>query len=164
MRNTEIDNPKEQHGVPLGDTLPAHCVLPLLQALPTLGNTTTVILHGGCVFEFKGVFPRGTVAEDFYNLESEAPGLHGHLRLKTLRQVRFQDRPHRGRASFAFVFEDAMGHCLFKVFLGRDARGTIIPAQLVFFEQLRRERRVPPAQPATLTPASTTHTISEIHP
>ena len=128
---TAIENP---------DYLSRDQVLPLLAALPGLGNTTTVILHGGCVFEFKGPFPGGSVAEGFYNLHGTRPGFEGHLRLEAMARVHFQDRPHRGRASYAFVFEDENGRGLFKVFLGRDESGDIIPEQLTFFDRLRRSR------------------------
>lgn len=132
----------------VSDALPAELALPLLQTLPELGSTTTVILHGGCVFEFTGIFPRGSVAEGYYNLAPDAPGFHGHLRLDAMARVRFQDRPHRGRASYAFVFEDANDRCLFKVFIGRESNGELIAPQLAFFEELRRQRRLPlgPAQ------------------
>jgi putative heme utilization carrier protein HutX len=132
-----IDNPGEL------DAIDADQALPLLRALPSLGNTVTVVLHGGCVFEFKGPFPHGTEAEGFYNLDGPTPGFHGHLRLDAMRRVRFQDRPHRGRASYAFVFEDKQGKCLFKVFLGRNADGEIIDSQLNFFTQLRDQRTLP---------------------
>jgi putative heme iron utilization protein len=51
--------------------------------------------------------------------------------------VRFQDRPHRGRASYAFVFEDAAGNTVFKVFLGRGDDGEILPEQLDAFRRIR---------------------------
>ncbi len=117
--------------------------LPLLRELNTLGNTTTVILHHGCVFEFKGVFPDGTTGEGFYNLDGPIPGFHGHLRIDAMHRVRFQDRLHRGRASYAFVFEDEQHRCLFKVFLGRDDSGEILQHQLDFFRALRTQLHLP---------------------
>jgi hypothetical protein len=124
-------------------TLPGELALPLLKALHDLGNTTTVILHEGCVFEFKGVFPGGEIGEGFYNLEGPVPGFHGHIRLDAITQVRFQDRPHRGRASYAFVFENSQSRCIFKVFLGRSTNGEIIAEQLRFFKQLREYKSLP---------------------
>ncbi|MDJ0879728.1 MAG: heme utilization cystosolic carrier protein HutX [Halieaceae bacterium] len=112
-------------------------VLPLLEALPRWGNTVTIVFSGGCVFEFKGPFPDGEHAEGFYNLDGPVPGFHGHLRLEALQRVRFQDKPHRGSDSYAFVFEDGSGHTVFKVFLGRDSEGVIIPAQLEEFQRIR---------------------------
>jgi putative heme utilization carrier protein HutX len=118
-------------------TLNREQVLPLLRALPGFGNTVTIVFAGGCVFEFKGPFPGGETAEGYYNLEGPVPGLHGHLRLEALDRVRFQDRPHRGRASYAFVFEDTAGRTVFKVFLGRGEDGEILPAQLDAFKRMR---------------------------
>jgi putative heme utilization carrier protein HutX len=118
-------------------------VLPLLQRLPDLGPMTTIVFSGGCVFEYKGPFPPGRVAEGFYNLEGTRPGFEGHLRLDSLARVRFQDRPHRGRASYAFVFADEGGSTVFKVFLGRDEQGEIYPDQLAFFERVRAGGQLP---------------------
>jgi hypothetical protein len=112
-------------------------VLPLLQALPEWGDTVTIVFSGGCVFEFKGPFPAGQIGEGYYNLEGPAPGLHGHLRLDAMQRVRFQDKPHRGRASYAFVFDDDRGNTLFKVFLGRGENGEILPRQLDEFQRIR---------------------------
>ena len=112
-------------------------VLPLLQALPGWGPLTTIVFSHGCVFEFKGAFPRGEAAGGYYNLLGPVPGFHGHLRLDTLAAVGFQDRPHRGRESLALVFVTAEGETVFKVFLGRDASGEIFRAQRQHFEQLR---------------------------
>lgn len=119
------------------DVLPKDQILPLLQALPQWGNLTTIVFSAGCVFEFKGPFPPGEPGEGFYNLDGPVPGLHGHLRLDAMAQVRFQDRPHRGRDSYAFVFEDAAGKTIFKVFLGREADGTLIASQLAAFRHIR---------------------------
>ncbi len=41
----------------------------LLREVATWGKTTTVILHGGCVFEFKGTFPAGNLGMGYYNLD-----------------------------------------------------------------------------------------------
>ncbi|EED33985.1 conserved hypothetical protein [gamma proteobacterium NOR5-3] len=109
----------------------------LLDHLPTLGPITCVILHGGCVFEFSGDFPGGQRSESHLNLNNNGSGFHGHLSLGAMHRVRFQDRPHMGRASYAFVFENDQGQCLFKVFLGRDANGEVFEDQLAFFQQLR---------------------------
>ena len=132
------------------DTLSTGMVLPLLRHLPSLGPMTTVILHGNCVFEFKGAFPQGIESSGFYNLDGPTPGFHGHLRIDAMTRVRFQDRPHRGRASYAFVFENQKEEVLFKVFLGRDDEGAIYEEQLQFFHRLRQGRRLP--LPVELTP------------
>ncbi|MDX1452658.1 MAG: heme utilization cystosolic carrier protein HutX [Oleiphilaceae bacterium] len=113
----------------------------LMRALSTWGKLTTIVLHGGCVFEFKGGFPPGSVAEGYYNLKG-AQGFEGHIRLERIARVRFQDRPHRGRASYAFVFEDEAGASLFKVFLGRDEQGEVLADQLAAYERIRASLRI----------------------
>ena len=110
----------------------------LLGELATWGNTTTIVLHGGCVFEFKGPFPPGSVAEGYYNLEGPVPGFHGHIRLDAIDHIAFQERVHRGRDSYAFVFNDRNAQAIFKVFLGRDEQGEIVPEQLAAFRRIRQ--------------------------
>lgn len=130
--------------------LPADQVLPLLRQLPAWGPTTTIVQHGGCVFEFKGAFPPGEVGEGYYNLDGGLPGFHGHLRLDAIAGVGFQERQHRGRSSYAFTFDDSEGNTLFKVFLGRDSAGELLPAQVAHFCATRDNRRVIPFNPQEL--------------
>mgnify|MGYP000285770774 CR=1 FL=1 len=109
---------------------------PLLRLLVDWGPTTTVVQHGGCVFEFKGVFPPGAVAEGYYNLNGATPGFHGHIRLDAIAAIAFQQRQHRGRDSYAFVFKNGEGESLFKVFLGRDQAGAVYPDQIDQFNAM----------------------------
>lgn len=111
--------------------------LALMQMLATWQNTTTIILHGGCVFEFKGIFPTGEVAEGFYNLHSSGNGFEGHISLNAIARIRFQSRAHRGRESHAFVFEDKHDVVIFKVFLGRNTHGELITEQLEAFKRIQ---------------------------
>lgn len=110
--------------------------LELLQQISTWGNTTTIILHGGSVFEFKGDFPTGTLAEGFYNLKGNS-GFEGHLNLDSIQSIQFQSKNHRGRESHALVFVDKNAEVIFKIFLGRDADGNLLAHQLEQFEQLK---------------------------
>jgi putative heme utilization carrier protein HutX len=119
------------------DSLAANQAEPLLRALAQWGPTTTVVVHGGCVFEFKGPFPPGEVGEGYYNLTGAIPGFHGHIRLDVIETIGFQEKQHRGQDSYAFVFKDAQGAALFKVFLGRDAMGAVYPDQIEKFHILR---------------------------
>jgi putative heme utilization carrier protein HutX len=114
----------------------------LLRVLATWGATTTVILHGGCVFEFKGVFPPGEVGQGYYNLDGPTPGFHGHLRLDAIASIGFQEKQHRGRDSYAFTFDNADGENLFKVFLGRDEVGQVFREQIERFQTIRERLRV----------------------
>ncbi len=115
----------------------APTVLSVLEALPAWGPVTTIVFASGCVFEFKGPFPEGEVAQGYYNLHGPVPGLHGHLHLGALAAFHFQERPHRGRESLALVFVDGSGKTVFKVFLGRDEQGAIHSHQRRMFERLK---------------------------
>ncbi len=117
--------------------LPASEAETLLRELARWGPTTTVVRHGGSVFEFKGPFPPGAVAEGYYNLAGATPGFHGHIQLQAVASIGFQARPHRGRDSYAFVFRDSQDEVIFKVFLGRDAAGALYPEQVKQFHAIR---------------------------
>ena len=113
----------------------------VLEQISEWGNVTTIILHGGSVFEFKGPFPKGTVAEGFYNLkgagQGAAAGFEGHLNLASVVRIDFQEKQHRGRDSYALQFNDKDGKSIFKIFLGRDENGEIIQSQLEAFQALK---------------------------
>ncbi|WP_297809056.1 heme utilization cystosolic carrier protein HutX [uncultured Methylophaga sp.] len=119
------------------DCMPGTEARALLEEIADWEWVTTIILHGGSVFEFKGPFPRGSEGHGFYNLEGPLPGFHGHLNLERVSHIRFQDKAHRGRESYAFVFEDAEGDTIFKIFLGRDSDGKLIAPQTARFKQLQ---------------------------
>lgn len=114
----------------------------LMCELATWSNTTTIILHGGCVFEFKGPFPKGSVGDGYYNLDGSAPGFHGHINLKVIDHIVFQDRPHRGRESYAFCFQNKDSDNIFKVFLGRDADDELIAEQVEAFQRIKESLQV----------------------
>lgn len=109
----------------------------LLETLATWSNTTTIILHGGCVFEFKGQFPAGEFHDGYYNLKSGGKGFEGHIKLELIDSIHFQDKLHRGKQSHAFVFKNSNGDAIFKVFLGRDEHGDIIAAQLSQYQKIQ---------------------------
>jgi hypothetical protein len=135
--------PSQEKGAPVtGEetcalALPGSRAVEVLEALTSWGDLVTIVLHGGCVFEFKGPFPGGSVARGHYNLDGELPGFHGHLRLDAINHIGFQDRPHAGRIAHALTFNDHARSNLFKVFLGRDADGDIYPQQMEAYETLR---------------------------
>ncbi|PIE25262.1 MAG: heme utilization cystosolic carrier protein HutX [Neptuniibacter caesariensis] len=118
--------------------LPGEQAEALLRELATWGNTTTIILHGGCVFEFKGLFPAGEIGHGYYNLKGTQPGFEGHINLEAIDHIDFQDKPHRGRESYAFTFQDKDNNNIFKVFIGRDEQGVLLPEQVKRFKQIQQ--------------------------
>ncbi|MCY4044371.1 MAG: heme utilization cystosolic carrier protein HutX [Cellvibrionales bacterium] len=107
----------------------------LLSELPSWGKVTVIIIHAGSVFEFKGEFPKGSKAHGFYNLDSDGLGFEGHINTDKISSIELQSKLHRGRPSYALVFSTEK-ETLFKVFLGRDSEGNILPNQLNRFQQL----------------------------
>ncbi|WP_101760074.1 heme utilization cystosolic carrier protein HutX [Oceanicoccus sp. KOV_DT_Chl] len=125
------------------DNIPANCLAgseaqQLLETISQWKNTTAVILHGGSVFEFKGVFPQGELAQGFYNLKGES-GFEGHLNLKKITSIAFQSKLHRGQESHAFVFQDGNHYCIFKIFLGRDSDHQLYLSQKQFYLDLKQK-------------------------
>lgn len=102
---------------------------------------TTIVIHAGSVFEFKGPFPVGVVGHGYYNLKGDT-GFEGHLNLSEIAKITLQDKPHRGRDSYAFVFEHANGEVVFKVFLGRDDSGEVFAQQLSRFRTIQQNYSV----------------------
>lgn len=122
--------------------LPGDCARELLEEISTWGSVTTIIFSGGSVFEFKGEFPRGELGSGFYNFgHAVVRGFQGHIRLDRIEAIRFQDSEHRGRQSYAFVFEDESCKCVFKIFLGRDEKGELFGSQLEAFQEKYRQAR-----------------------
>ena len=119
--------------------IPGDQVEALLIDLAGWGHVTTILFAHGSIFEFKGPFPKGESHSGFYNLEGDTPGLHGHLNLNTIDHVSFQDTPRRGRPAYALVFNTAANEIVFKVFLGRDEQGEILPTQLERFLKLQQQ-------------------------
>jgi putative heme iron utilization protein len=64
-------------------------------------------------------------------------GFEGHLKLDNVYSIQLQSKNHRGRESHAFVFCDNNGDAIFKVFLGRDGQGELLPDQLAKFKTIQ---------------------------
>ncbi|EAR09020.1 heme utilization cystosolic carrier protein HutX [Reinekea blandensis] len=121
-------------------TLPGAQAESLLKQIAGWGPVTTIVIHLGSVFEFKGPFPDGSVGHGFYNLNGPVPGFHGHLNLGDVDHIAFQTKPHRGRESYALVFNNRNGDTIFKIFLGRDDQGELLAHQkAAFFELMQDE-------------------------
>jgi putative heme utilization carrier protein HutX len=110
----------------------------LLSEISTWGNVTTIVIHQKSVFEFKGPFPEGVSDSGYYNLKGEFPGFEGHLNLTAVDHIAFQEKLHRGRQSYAFVFTTESGAAIFKIFLGRDSEGNIHNSQLALYENIKQ--------------------------
>ncbi|AMG29245.1 heme utilization cystosolic carrier protein HutX [Grimontia hollisae] len=111
----------------------------ILEAIPSWGKVTTIVHSGGSVFEFKAAFPKGKVAHGYYNLMGREGQLHGHLRLDLVSDIVFVSKPFRGTESHYIGFYDASGHCVFKIYLGRDKKRQLFPEQVERFNAMKQE-------------------------
>lgn len=122
--------------------LDAAQVVPLLVQLADWSALTTIVQFGGCVFEYKGRFPSGSIAHGYYNFGQGPEGFQGHINLAAIQGVTFQDKLHRGRSSYAFCFVDEQEQVIFKIFLGRDSAGELLPDQVEAFHQIRTSGQI----------------------
>ncbi|MFD1217458.1 heme utilization cystosolic carrier protein HutX [Microbulbifer celer] len=119
-----------------------NAVWQLIEELPTWGKVTVIVQSEGSVFEFKGEFPKGSIARGYYNFMHHKNPFHGHLLVDGLVEVALVSKPHRGAESHSMVFLAPSGNCVFKVFLGRDAERKLIPEQVKRFQQLKQQLAV----------------------
>ncbi|OXY83334.1 heme utilization cystosolic carrier protein HutX [Oceanimonas doudoroffii] len=125
--------------------LPTDMVCPLagehaqtvLEQVAEWGPVTTIIEAAGSIFEVKAPLPKGRIGHGYYNLFGAPGELHGHLKLDAIRHIALQSKPHRGKEAHAMVFYDDAGHCIFKIYLGRDEKGKLFPAQVAAFHALK---------------------------
>lgn len=108
----------------------------LLSSLPEWGSVTTIITVLGNIFEFKGAFPKGKYARGYYNLIPKDNGFHGHLKLDDVTHIIFISKAFRGKESYSINFFGPKQGIIFKVYLGRDDKGVLLPEQVKQFKQL----------------------------
>ena len=111
----------------------------ILEVIPVWGKVTTIVHSGGSIFEFKATFPKGKVGHGYYNLMGREGQLHGHLRLETISDIVFVSKPFRGTQSHYIGFFDSSGHCVFKIYLGRDKKRQLLPEQIELFTAMKQE-------------------------
>lgn len=108
----------------------------ILKLLPEWGPVTTIVHSFGSIFEFKNPFPKGKVSHGYYNIMGKE-GLHGHLLIDAIEHVAFVSKPFRGMESHYIGFFDAKGHCVFKVYVGRDKARVLLSEQVTAFQELK---------------------------
>lgn len=114
----------------------------LLAQLASWGQLTTIVESCGSIFEFKGPLPAGRVGRGYYNLMGDE-GLHGHLKLDEVAHIALLSKPFMGSESHAFVFIGHSGRCIFKIYLGRDAKRRLLPEQQQQFLAWRQQTALP---------------------
>ncbi|MGC3837319.1 heme utilization cystosolic carrier protein HutX [Moritella viscosa] len=116
--------------------LPAEQAQRLLSDIANWGKVTCIIEVSGFVFEVKAPFPKGRNAYGYYNLSHDSVGLQGHLKLENVSAIALLTRKVQGKLSYYVQFFDHDGNSVFKIYLGRDKDGQIIPEQITRFHAL----------------------------
>lgn len=111
----------------------------ILEGLVGFGDVTTIVHSFGSIFEVKAPFPKGKLAHGYYNLMGRNGELHGHLKLDLITDIALVSKPFRGTESHYFGFFDKQGNSIFKIYLGRDKKRQLIPAQVSAFNVLKQE-------------------------
>ena len=117
--------------------LPGALAQTLLEQIASWGKVTTIVEVAGSIFEVKAPLPLGRAGYGYYNLFGAPGELHGHLKLDAIAHISLQSKPHRGKEAHAVVFYDEQGHCIFKIYLGRDEQGDLFPEQVKQFNALK---------------------------
>lgn len=114
---------------------PGSRMVEILGELADWGEVLLLINNDDGVFECKGTIPRGSLGHGYYNLGGGSP-ISGHLRYEACRDIYCVRRSFKKKDTCSIQFFNQSGAAMFKIFLGRDAAGQILPDQLKRFEAL----------------------------
>lgn len=114
---------------------PGEAFVETLTDVATWGDVTVILHTDDGIMEFTGPVPAGAVGQGYYNLVGRT-GFHGHLRHERCGGIAFVERPLFGRPSAALLFLNRDGGVMFKIFVGRDEKRELLPAQLAAFRAL----------------------------
>ncbi|MCL4684881.1 heme utilization cystosolic carrier protein HutX [Myxococcota bacterium] len=99
------------------------------------GEITFIVNTGDVILEAKGELPSGKTGRGFFNLHGKP--IAGHLKADACGMIAFVTRKLFGSDTCSVQMYAHAGHCLFKIYLGRDAEGRLRPDQIARFEALR---------------------------
>lgn len=109
----------------------------VMQGVSALGTITFIVHTQDIVLECKGTVPEGSHGRGFYNIHGDSP-IGGHIKAENCGSIHFISREMMGRLSHALVFCNVSGAAMYKIYLGRDEKRELIPAQVEKFEALKR--------------------------
>ena len=107
----------------------------VMREIATWGEVTFIVNTPDLVFESKGRVPKGSLANGYYNLFGAPIG--GHLRASRCASISFVSRKLFTSETHSVQFYNHEGGCMFKVYLGRDAKRELIPEQVALYRRCR---------------------------
>lgn len=99
------------------------------------GAVTLIVNTGDVVLEARGEIPAGSLGRGYYNLHGKPIG--GHLKADACGMIAFVSRELFSAMTHSIQFYAKAGHCMFKVYLGRDENRAMRPEQIERFVALR---------------------------
>lgn len=141
-----LEDLAKEHGVTTKDVL---ALLPETEAISVDGDRFEAIMHemttwgeltllvntGDVILEAKGDLPKGSMGQGYYNLHGKPIG--GHLKASNCDLIAFVSRKLFSSDTHSVQFYNRQGDCMFKVYLGRDAKRQLIPEQVERFKAFR---------------------------
>lgn len=141
-----LEDVAAEHGVPVADvvaclaegeavTVGGERFADVMREISTWGEVTFIVNTPDLVFEAKGSVPRGSLANGYYNLFGAPIG--GHLRANRCASISFVSRKLFTSDTHSVQFYNHGGGCMFKIYLGRDAKRQLIPEQVAMYQRCR---------------------------
>ncbi|HRE21723.1 MAG TPA: heme utilization cystosolic carrier protein HutX [Rhabdaerophilum sp.] len=103
------------------------------------GEVLFIVHTSDIVLECTGSLPKGTHGQGYFNIHGDSP-IGGHIRLSNCAAIYLVDRLFHGRRSCSIQFFNREGEAMFKIFVRRNKERNLDPAQLQFFEALKRSQ------------------------
>lgn len=107
-------------------------------SLATWEKATTLILHGGHVFEVSSKISTGKRAQGYYNIMAKDAVLGGHIRYEEIGAIAFITIPFMGRESHFVQFFGQDGSASFSVYVGRENH-QLIPSVVQAFQDAKKK-------------------------
>ena len=104
--------------------------------LTAWGEVLFIVHTPDIVLECAGTIPPGSFARGYFNLHGDSP-IGGHLKAENCAHIAFVSRPFMGRPSLSLQFFNKGGDAMFKIFVRRDEKRELLPAQIERFNALR---------------------------
>lgn len=134
------------HGVPVADvvtcladgeavTVGGDRFEAVMREIAQWGEVTFIVNTVDLVFEAKGRVPEGSIANGYYNLFGAPIG--GHLRADRCASISFVSRKLFTSDTHSVQFYNLEGGCMFKIYLGRDAKRQLLPEQVAMYRRCR---------------------------
>ncbi len=107
----------------------------IMREMTAWGELTLLVNTGDVILEAKGDLPKGSMGQGYYNLHGKPIG--GHLKASNCDLIAFVSRKLFSSDTHSVQFYNRQGDCMFKVYLGRDAKRQLIPEQVERFKAFR---------------------------